>query len=186
MGDATPTTDSNGFMQGLKETDYQALLDAKTNALRTVRERDEEILALKHTITVHNTKISTLTKAATTNQATLASLTSALREAHNALKDGGKHTKAELKEAITRKVVDWIRDVGFRTVKFAKGQALDRFVTRVFAAIKDDLDLLNEAADHHTPLDEFKHIYTGYIQKQLGDRRQYVQTQILKACIGKA
>ena len=88
--------------------------------------------------------------------------------------------------SLVRKVVDWIHDVGFRTVKFAKGQALDRFVTRVFEAIKDDLDLLNEAADHLSPLDKFTRIYTGYIQKQLGDSRQYVQTQILKACIGKA
>ena len=103
-----------------------------------------------------------------------------------ALKDGGKHSKMEQKEAITRKIVDWIRDVGFRTTKFAKGNALDRFVGRVFDAIKDDLDLLNEDTDHYTTGEEFKRIYTAFIQKTLGDRRQYVQTQILKAFIGKS
>ena len=194
-GDLTPDPSGNVT---LTAAEHQSLVQARDDALQTIGERNREIQELKTSLRQKNQEneeaqanfdrqIADLQK--TQNEEKRAyegqvnSLQAALNQAIAALKDGGKHSKAEIKEAVSKKMLDWIRDVGFRTTKFAKGAALDRFVVRVFEAIKDDLDLLNEGADHYTTLEEFKRIYTASIQKALGDRRQYVQTQILKAFV---
>ena len=99
-----------------------------------------------------------------------------LNAAMQALKDGRKFSKLELKSDICKRIKTWIRTVGFRTTIFAKDDELVDFCHKVYDNIKGKLNLETAGTDHHTPKDQFVRIYKSFIQEELGKRRQYVQT----------
>ena len=101
-------------------------------------------------------------------------LADALAEATKALKDGGKFSKIEQKDDIKKQIAKWIKEVGFRTTKFAKDGELDKFTDKVYDKINEDLGL---NSDDDFSKEEFRRIYKSEVQNQLGTRRQYVQTQ---------
>jgi hypothetical protein len=102
-------------------------------------------------------------------------------------REGGKEgAKKEEKKDIKKAISKWIKDVGFRNTKFAKGDKLTRFAKTIYSRIKEDLHLMDEGHDHHTPEVEFVRIYEPYIQTVLGERRQYVQTMLFEVAKSKS
>lgn len=113
-------------------------------------------------------------------------LAESLKTTVQALKDAGKHSKTEENKAVRKEVKKWIKDFGFRNTKFVKGERLKQFMERIYANVKTDLGLdINPDDDHYLPLNEFIRIYESYVQACLGDRRQYVQTQLFDAARSK-
>jgi chromosome segregation ATPase len=108
-----------------------------------------------------------------------------LVEAYKALKDAGNHCKKEQKKAIKDKIQSWIKEVGFREVKFVKDKELNDFVDLVYESIKDELKLTVTGTDNFCSKTDFKRIYKAFIATELGDRRAYNQTGCLAACKGE-
>jgi ribosomal protein L16 Arg81 hydroxylase len=112
-------------------------------------------------------------------------LTNALEGARQALKDAGKHSKKEERRDIKLATSAWIKNVGFRDTKFVKGKKLELFAKRIYKSIAPKLDLTAEGTDHYTPEAEFVRVYKDHIQKVLGERRQYVQTQLFQCLMSE-
>lgn len=100
-----------------------------------------------------------------------------------ALRDSGKSASFEQKKDVKDKIQPWIKEWGFRTHKFAiKDEALVKFTGGIYEALKISFGWEEEATK--LPKKEFVRIYKSYVAAQLSLRRQYVQTQLQKACIG--
>jgi hypothetical protein len=112
-------------------------------------------------------------------------LTEALKKALAALKEKGKHSKAEESKAVLDGIDDWIKKVGYREWKFAQDDKLTEFTEECYEGIKEKLGMTEVNTDNSKSLKEFKRIYRTHCGKQLGARRQFNQTQILKAAHGK-
>ena len=81
-----------------------------------------------------------------------------------------------------------ITNVGYHQTKFCVGdKQVDDFCEEVYDAIKNDPALKfgdNTDPEHYKPFEEFKRVYSQTCQSKLNDRRQYTQTQCLKAVLG--
>ena len=165
----------------------------KAKADTDLRTAEDTIQKQEQLMSHKDTKITTLTGEVTEAQNEAAALKhqnttlkTTLEEAMQALKDAGKHSKKEEKKDIKKAISKWIKDVGFRSTKFAKGDQLKRFAKTIYKRIKDDLHLMDEGHDQYTPEVEFIRIYEPYIQTVLGERRQYVQTMLFDVAKSKS
>lgn len=101
---------------------------------------------------------------------------------------GGKGRKSncrkdEQKDDVKEAIKGYVKDVLFRTVKFAQpGSELKAATLSVWNGIKDNLKL-DEGAHPLTPAD-FREIYESEVAAQLSGRRQYCQSRIQEACAG--
>ena len=187
------STDRHGNLVGFKKTALDKISkerhDYKNRATKAEKQvkqaealladKDEEIETLKLEVDEVTKENQGLTKE---NE----KLKEKLEEALKALKDGGKFSKKEQNKSIKEKIDLWVRDIGFRTVKFAKDDALEKFTKDVFDGIKRDLNLEDPDQDHYCPEKEFVRIYQNVVQATLGNRRQYIQTGIFKAFVSKS
>ena len=112
-------------------------------------------------------------------------LMAALEQARQALKDSGRHSKKEERKDVKCATHVWIKNVGFQDTKFVKGKKLEEFAKRTYNRIHSRLGLQETDTDHYTPETECVHVYIDYIQKVLGERRQYVQTQLFACCMSE-
>ena len=110
------------------------------------------------------------------------------QEAMSVLKNTGKFVKGEVSKGVAEKIGNWITSVGYRQTKFCVGdKQVDDFCEEVYDAIKNDPALKfgdNTDPEHYKPFEEFKRVYSQTCQSKLNDRRQYTQTQCLKAVLG--
>jgi hypothetical protein len=196
------TVDNKGYVKGLKKTKYDKMVKDKAKYNKMVNEKaksetdlrtaEDTIQKQEELMSNRDTEITTLTGEVTTARKEVTALKhqnltmkTTLEEAMQALKDAGKHSKKEEKKDIKKAISKWIKDVGFRNTKFAKGDKLTRFAKTIYSRIKGDLHLMDEGHDHHTPEVEFVRIYEPYIQTVLGERRQYVQTMLFEVAKSK-
>jgi septal ring factor EnvC (AmiA/AmiB activator) len=187
------TVDNRGYLKSFKKTSYEKMVKDKATADFDLRTAEDTIQKQEELMSSKDSEITTLTSEVTEaqNEATAlkhqnTTLKTTLQEAMQALKDAGKHSKKEEKKDIKRAISKWIKDVGFRNTKFAKGDKLTRFAKTIYSRIKGDLHLMDEGHDHHTPEVEFVRIYEPYIQTVLGERRQYVQTMLFEVAKSKS
>lgn len=92
-----------------------------------------------------------------------------------ALRDGGKHAKTEQKKDAKKAIERWIKDRGFKWVKFVRDKQLTEFTRRVYLNTKDEI------ADPDLSEEHFVRVYKSYVQETLSSQRQYTQTQGKKA-----
>jgi len=161
------------------DTDLRTAEKTIQTQANVMSHKDDEIMTLTGEVTDNKNEVSALKHQNTTLKTTL-------EEAMQALKDAGKHSKKEEKKDIKKAISKWIKDVGFRNTKFAKGDKLTRFAKTIYSRIKGDLHLMHEGHDHYTPEVEFVRIYQPYIQHVLGERRQYVQTMLFEVAKSKS
>lgn len=91
--------------------------------------------------------------------------------------------KDEQKDDVKKAVTEHIKDVLFRTHKFAlPGDALKGATKLVWVAIKDGLKL--DKGPNAITEEDFIEIYESLVLSVLSDRRQYAQTRCKKAADG--
>lgn len=116
-----------------------------------------------------------------------AALTESLKKAKEALKDGGKFMASEVSAAVTKKIKKYVRDVVFHQTKFLSGDSTVKdYMTEIYDGLKNDPELMWTEPDSetHKPFDEFCRVYEQHCRETLNNRRQYVQTQCVKAAVG--
>lgn len=99
-----------------------------------------------------------------------------LVKAQKALKDGGKSVIEEVNDDVAKAIKKWIKQVGFRSQKFAQGRALEQFAEKIYSQVDNELQLSNKEQDYYCPKDDFLRVYESVINKELSDRRQHCQT----------
>ena len=158
-------------------------VSTKANLLKELSERNmqNQKVISDHVATIEEHKLENerLNKA---NE----KLKALLQEAHQALKDGGKHCASEQDDAIKKHLADYIKDYSFRTTKFARGDKLARLTKEIYEGLGAMLGFLDPTLPSHMPEDEFSRIYTSVVTSELNRRRQYVQTQMLGAFSSKS
>ena len=92
-----------------------------------------------------------------------------------ALRDGGKHAKTEQKKDAKKAIERWVKDRGFKWVKFVRDKQLTEFTRRVYRNTKDEINDPDLSEEH------FVRVYKSYVQETLSSQRQYTQTQGKKA-----
>lgn len=98
-------------------------------------------------------------------------------------KKGSSHVKHEQKKDVVDKIKDYVKDVLFRTVKFAlPGVHLEAATKTVWEAIKDNLQL--DKGPKPLTLEVFTEVYESVVLSELSNRRQYVQTRCKIAATG--
>ena len=107
-----------------------------------------------------------------------------LKMALKTLKDCGKHSKLEENKGVMEEIKVWVSKVGFLDVKFATHDALKDFTKKVYAGIKDRINLCDPESDNYLTEDEFLRIYQHYVGNRLSCERQYTQSQCLSAVQG--
>lgn len=107
----------------------------------------------------------------------------ALADAVQALKDAGKHAKSEQSKDVGKKIADRLRHSHYRTVKFVRDEDLTELTKAIYIGIQDEL---TDENGHKMSESEFVRIYQSCVQEKLGDRRQYTQTQLQDAMLGKS
>ena len=100
-------------------------------------------------------------------------LTSALR----ALKDGGKFAKTEQSQECKKVIEKWIKDRGFKKVKFVRGVQLRDFTQKIYQC--------NFEGEVELTENDFCRIYESFVQETLSNQRQYVQTRAMEAVKSK-
>ena len=147
---------------------YQDGQDRISEITDTLKERDEE---MKRLTVVTNTQADDILK-----------LQASLEDAVRSLKDGGKHAKSEQSKDIKSKVWGNIKDFHYRNLKFVRDEELTELTKAVYGHLKGSIK-----DDSGNPMveSEFVRIYEGYVQESLGARRQYTQTQLQDAFVGK-
>jgi hypothetical protein len=194
------SVDNKGYVKGLKKTKYDKMVTDKAEAendLRTAEDsvrnqedilsqQDTEIARLEGEVTEAREEAVEAQEEAAALKRQNTTLQTTLAGANQALKDAGRHSKKEEKKDIKKAISRWIKDVGFRNTKFAKGDKLTRFAKTIYSRIKGDLHLMDDGHDHYTPEVEFVRIYEPYIQTVLGERRQYVQTMLFEVAKSKS
>lgn len=119
-------------------------------------------------------------------------LHSLIEELRGALRDAGKSAKIEQRKPVTEKIHKYNRVVGYRTTKFPRDKTLAKYCYKVYEAIKEDMGFVpgdgedeDDIEDTKLSYSEFQRIYSGFISKNMGSRRQYDQSGGMKACVGK-
>jgi myosin heavy subunit len=190
--------DGNGTMIGSLTKE----VDSLKHQLRTVN-RDKQRLEEELAEATTSRRTSTLNEDPDTSdvsaQALLAEnktlktdkkkLEAALARCLQALKDGGKFMEEEVSGPVKKKVTNWIKEVGFHTTKFLSGEVhVNAFVKEVYDALcEHDADAAawtDSSSPRYLPFPEFVRIYKKVIRTAVNNRRQYTQTQCLKAAIG--
>ena len=139
------------------------------------------------TIGEHETTIQTQQADITRFTKVVEELKLALEDARNALKDAGRHSAMEQDEGVKKALANHVKDFTFRTVKFARGDKLDRVTKDIYVAIGPLMGTSDENnKDMYVSEDEFCRICTSRVTYELNRRRQYVQTQLLAAFISKS
>ena len=152
-------------------------------SLKEIEDKNNQISEITKTVTERDTEIANLTKLTNSQAEDIVKLQSSLDDAVKSLKDGGKFAKSEQSKDTRKKIWDNIKDRHYRTIKFVRGQELTDLTRQVYADIKDSIkdDSGNPVMDS-----EFVRIYESYVQEALGARRQYTQTQLQDAFVGKS
>ena len=161
----TSVTNKDGIIGDLtqRNLDHQTTI---SNHEKTIQERDNAIVKL---------------------EAANAQLQASLEEAKLALKDAGKFCASEQDEKVKKCIADWIKEVTFRTTKFAREEKLKQVTRDVYAGIGPILGINDVTkTDSYVSEEEFLRIYTAKVTKELNGRRQYVQTQLLAAFQSKS
>ena len=100
-------------------------------------------------------------------------LTSALR----ALKDGGKFAKTEQSQEHKKVIEKWIKDRGFKKVKFVRGVQLRNFTQKIYQyKFEGEVELTEN---------DFCRIYESFVQETLSNQRQCAQTRAMEAVKSK-
>ena len=161
----TSVSDKDGVIQDLSQRN-QAHQITISNHEKTIEDRDAAIVKL---------------------QAANDQLQASLEEAKQALKDAGKFCASEQDEKVKKCIADFIKEVTFRTVKFAREEKLKQVTLEACAGIGPILGINDVTkTDSHVSEEEFLRIYTAKVTKELNGRRQCVQTQLLAAFQSKS
>ena len=179
LNDATDNLASQNALNSKQNTDISQKMTLISELNARNMEKDQTIGKHVKTIQQHENEITKLVKA---NK----KLEELLEEAHQALKDGGRHCASEQDETVKKHLSDYVKGVTFRTTKFARGDKLDRLTKDIYEGMAPTLGWLNEGAPSYLPEDEFSRIYTSRVTFELNRRRQYVQTQMLQAFQSKS
>ena len=106
-----------------------------------------------------------------------------------ARKDAGKHAKSEQRKGVKDTTRDQIKNYHYRTVKFVlndeEQKDLTDFTKKIYSEIKDDPRVVDDGGLSLSE-SEYVRIYESFVQESLGSRRQYTQTGLLEAMIGKS
>lgn len=97
--------------------------------------------------------------------------------------EAGKVSKDDMSKDIVEAIKKLIKTTIFRTKKFASGSKLIELTENIYKALKTDLNL--DGTDRPISETRFVKVYKGLVGSQLGVRRQYTQTRLLKAVQGK-
>ena len=153
------------------------------NLTKTNAEANKEIDELTESVKEKNQTITELNTLTNSQAEDIKRLQHCLDEAVKSLKDGGKFAKSEQSKDIKSKVWCNIKDRHYRTIKFVRDAELTNLGKMVYADIKDNIK-----DDGGNPFveSEFLRIYESYVQEALGARRQYTQTQLQDAFVGKS
>ena len=161
----TSVTNKDGIIQDLSQRN-QAHQITTSNHEKTIQDRDAAIVKL---------------------QAANEQLQASLEEAKQALKDAGKFCASEQDEKVKKCIADYMKEVTFRTVKFAREDKLRQVTLEVYAGIGPALGINDVTKkDSYVSEEEFLRIYTARVTKDLNGRRQCVQTQLLAAFQSKS
>ena len=161
----TSVTNKDGIIQDLSQRN-QAHQITISNHEKTIEDRDAAIVKL---------------------QAANEQLQASLEEAKQALKDAGKFCASEQDEKVKKCIADFIKEVTFRTVKFAREEKLRQVTLEVYNGIGPALGINDVTKkDSYVSEEEFLRIYTAKVTKELNGRRQCVQTQLLAAFQSKS
>ena len=131
-------------------------------------------------------QIADQTTVITTQTKQISDLKEALAEALLQLKDAGKFSKFEQSNSVLEAVRIHIKSVVSRTVKFAREAKLEAITREIYEDLKTGLGIGESDKDGYVSVEEFVRIYQQHINKCLGDRRQYVQSEMLKAMKSKS
>ena len=114
-------------------------------------------------------------------------LKEALNEALSQLKDAGKFSKHEQSNSVLEAIKLHVRLEVSRTVKFAREAKLEAITREIYEDLKTGLGIGDETKpDDYVSQDEFVRIYQQFVNTCLGNRRQYVQSEMLKAMKSKS
>lgn len=114
-----------------------------------------------------------------------------IEKAHNKLlkkkskskKGKGDSREDEANEDVKSGIQAFVKDILFRTVKFAvPGDTLNAAAVQVWNAIKDNMKL--DVGPNAITLEDFTEIYGATILRELSQRRQYCQTRCKLAADG--
>jgi chromosome segregation ATPase len=113
-------------------------------------------------------------------------LVTKLQQAIEALRQSGQRVKFEESKEMIREIRNWIRDVGFINTKFVlTPSALTDFATEVYEGLADRMGLNNPDEETYVTKDEFLRVYSAATKEILNEIRQYCQTKLRKAVLGK-
>ena len=111
-----------------------------------------------------------------------------LQEEVNSLKKTkkgkAKGRKSEQKHDVQKAIDDFVKQVAFRTIKFARpGNELKAACNLIWEGIKDKMRL--DKGPSPLDLEDFRDIYESKVLSSLSERRQYFQTRCSEAAKGK-
>lgn len=161
-----------------QSTITQATTAATARAAVTVAVTDETLVLDLEKLKKENKHLTTVNE----------TLRVQLTNAKKALKKAGKSAKDEVVEGVLDIIKTWIKEVGYRSVRFVVGEDQQvEFCRDVYDGIKGNPQLRFD--DHTDPetykdFDEFKRVYDASCRECLNKRRQYTQTLCQVATTG--
>ena len=182
LGDAsTQVCEANQTNLGLTKQS-QELRKSNQDNIKELDTQRRLVGQLNERLSEKNNEIKDLTTQNTNQQDEITKLQGALAAAVQSLKDAGKHSKSEQSKDTKAKVWANIKERHYRTIKFVREQELTDLTRTVYSEIKDNI-----TDDEGQPMSEseFIRIYESYVQDSLSGRRQYTQTQLQDAMVGK-
>lgn len=127
--------------------------------------------------------VKKLSKAGSTKDATIKTLQAKVTELSQKRKKGKLGRKDDQVSDVNEAINTYVKDVLFRTVKFAQpGKELRKATTAVWEGIKGKMKL--EEGPSPLSLEDFIEIYDGVVLTALSGRRQYAQTRCEVAAQG--
>ena len=109
-----------------------------------------------------------------------------LQQAIEALRQSGQRVKFEESKEMIREIRNWIRDVGFINTKFVlTPSALTDFATEVYEGLAERMGLNDPDEETYITKDEFLRVYSAATKEILNEIRQYCQTKLRRAVLGK-
>lgn len=154
----------------IKKSDWDAIVAEEENNLSTLHQLKTDKTALTTSLAQSETLVQNLRKKVAELEKKRGKRKSTCR-------------KDEQKDDVKEGIKNYVKDVLFRTVKFAQpGKELKSATLSVWNGIKSTMKL-DEGA-HPLTSSDFVEIYDSEVATQLSARRQYVQSRMQEACAG--
>lgn len=165
---------------------YDKVVAEKDTLKENNKDKTLEIKELKKQRYTANTEMKELKATNKAQELEIKDLNTALADVNDKLlalrarKGARVSTKVEQKEDVVKAIWDFMKDIGWRTFKWAPTEKhLHDITKKVFAYIKDDLSL--DKGPVALDESEFVRIYAGAVQSKLAQARQYAQSRGCKA-----